>query len=98
MGYSVTNSDRLAMIEILNYAWHVKFSASREKGSTFTRWDIQAVNPVDKAYYTVDGFSMTEAIENYFQKMEEVNGKPPEREVWTSLWDAKLDLVKEDEE
>ena len=38
MGYSVTNSDRLAMIEILNYAWHVKFSASREKGSTFTRW------------------------------------------------------------
>ena len=29
--------------------------------------------------------------------MEEVNGVPMEREVWSSLWDAKMDLVKEGE-
>ena len=110
MGYSVTNSDRLAMIELLNYAWNVTFKASRDKaGASYTqkdgtvveglpahtRWDIQAVNPRNTTYYTVDGDTIAEAVGKYFAKMEEVNGVPVEREVWNSLWDAKLDLVKE---
>ena len=111
MGYSVTNSDRLAMIELLNYAWNVTFKASRDKAGAsstqsdgtvvkglpaHTRWDIQAVNPVNTTYYTVDGDTIAEAVGKYFTKMEEVNGAPVEREVWTSLWDAKMDLVKDD--
>ena len=101
MGYSVTNSDRLAMIEILNVAWNVNFQAATERGdSTHTRWSVQAPNPHQglyyRTYYTTDGSSITEAINNWFSKMELVNGVPVEREVWTSLWDSKMDLVKDD--
>ena len=113
MGYSVTNSDRLAMIELLNYAWNVTFKASRDKaGASYTqsdgtvveglpahtRWDIQAVNPVNTTYYTVDGDTIAEAVGKYFTKMEEVNGAHVEREVWNSLWDEKLELIKEEHE
>ena len=102
MGYNVTNKDRLAMIELLNITWHVDFKASQERGDgTYTKWMIQAPNPHQglnyKIYYTTDGSSIAEAINNWFSKMEEVNGVPMEREVWSSLWDAKMDLVKEGE-
>ena len=102
MGYSVTNSDRLAMIEILNTTWHVDFKSSTEKGDTaYTRWSVQAPNPHQglnyKVYYTTDGSSLTEAINNWFSKMEEVNGVPLEREVWSGIWDAKMELIKEEE-
>ena len=102
MGYSVTNSDRLAMIEILNVTWNVNFQAATERGdSTHTRWSVQAPNPHQglnyRVYYTTDGSSLTEAINNWFSKMEEVNGVPLEREVWSGIWDAKMELIKEDE-
>ena len=99
MAYNVTNSDRLALIELLNTTWNINLKAAQERGETnHTRWVIQAPNPVDKTYHTTDGFSITEAINNWFVKMEEINGVPMKREVWTSLWDSKMDLVKEDEE
>jgi len=102
MGYNVTNSDRLAMIELLNVTWTIDLKASQEQGeTTTTKWAIQAPNPHDglnyKVYYTTNGSSVTEAINNWFVKMEEVNGVPMEREVWTSLWDSKLDLIEEGE-
>ena len=102
MGYSVTNSDRLAMIEILNTTWHVDFkSATEREDSTHTRWSVQAPNPHQglnyKIYYTTDGSSLTEAINNWFSKMEEVNGVHVEREVWSGIWDAKMELIKEEE-
>lgn len=101
MGYIVTNSDRLAMIEFLNIVWHMNLTTSQERGeSTYTKWTVQAPNPYQgidyKIYYTTDGSSITEAINNWFIKIEEVTGVPVEREVWTSLWDAKLELAKEE--
>ena len=102
MGYNVTNKDRLAMIELLNTTWHMDLKASVERGDEpYTKWTVQAPNPYEglsyKIYYTTDGSSITEAINKWFIKMEEVNGVPVEREVWTSLWDAKLELAKEEE-
>ena len=102
MGYNVTNKDRLAMIELLNTTWHMDLKASQERGdSTHTKWSVQAPNPYEgisyKIYYTTNGSSIAEAINNWFEKMEKVTGVTMEREVWTSLWDAKMDLVKEGE-
>ena len=112
-GYRVTKFDRLAMIEICNRAWNVNFKGSRDKAvpsytqrdgtvveglPPYTRWVIQAVNPHNNTYYTTDGESIKEAVDNWFAKIEEVNGKKEDREVYCSLWDAKLDLIKEGEE
>jgi len=102
MSYIVTNTDRLAMIELLNTTWSIDLKSSTERtDETSTKWTVQAPNPHQglsyKVYYTTDGSSIREAINNWFSKMEEVNGISVEREVWTSLWDAKLDLVKESE-
>ena len=98
MGYSVTNSDRLAMIEVLNLTWNMTLKSTQERGETkYTKWIIQAPNPKDKTYYTADGSSISEAINKWFLQIEDVNGVPIEREVWTSLWDSKMDLIKEEE-
>lgn len=111
-GYMVTNLDRLAMIEICNKAWNVQFRASRDRRGedytkkdgtvvvgipAYTRWDIQAVNPIDNVYYTTDGKSIKAAVDAWFTKIGQINGEVEEREVYCSLWDAKLDLIKEGE-
>ena len=79
----VTNRDRMAMIELLNYAWNVTFRASRDRPGdsytrrdgtyvkgipAYTRWDVQAVNPVDNTYHTTDGDSITEAVNKWLTK------------------------------
>jgi len=81
--YMVTNRDRMAMIELLNYAWNVTFRATRDKPGEsytqkdgtyvegippYTRWDVQAVNPVDNTYHTTDGDSITEAVNKWLTK------------------------------
>ena len=103
MGYNVTNKDRLAMIELLNTTWSINLKAVQERQDSwaFIKWAVQAPNPHDglnyNIYYTTDGSSIAEAINKWFDKMEKVNGVPMEREVWSSLWDGKMDLVKEGE-
>ena len=102
MGYNVTNKDRVAMIELLNTTWHMDLKASTERGDEIhTKWTVQAPNPYQglsyNIYFTTDGSSIAVAINKWFDKMEKVNGVPMEREVWSSLWDAKMDLVKEGE-
>jgi len=72
------------MIEIMSHAWNVQFRSSRDRpGASYTRrdgtyvegipahtrWDIQAVNPVDNTYYTTDGDSIAEAVNKWFMKM-----------------------------
>ena len=84
MSYAVTNRDRMAMIEIMKHAWNVQFRASRDRpGDSYTkrdgtevigipahtRWDVQAVNPVDNTYYTTDGDSITEAVNKWLMKV-----------------------------
>ena len=85
MNYIVTNSDRMAMIELMSASWNVHFKSAQEKGSTYTRWDIQAVNPVDKTYYSSDGSSIVEAVTNWFTKTGNVQAKP------STLQEAKED-------
>ena len=87
MGYVVTNKDRMSMIELLNHAWHVKFQASREKGSNYTRWDIQAINPTDGTYYSTDGASVAEAVDNWFLKTAR------EQAQVTTLYEAKAEII-----
>ena len=87
MGYIVTNQDRMSMIAIMNHAWHVKFQASREKGSNYTRWDIQAVSPTDKTYYRTDGDSISEAVDNWFFKTAR------EQAQVTTLYEAKAEVI-----
>ena len=84
MSYAVTNRDRMAMIEIMKHAWNVQFRASRDRPGdsytkrdgtevigipAYTRWDVQAVNPVDNTYYTTDGDSITEAVNKWLMKV-----------------------------
>ena len=71
------------MIEIMKHAWHVKFQSSAERGSNYTRWDIQAVNPTDKMFYTVDGDSIAEAVDKWFIRTERIQEKP------STLYQAK---------
>ena len=81
--YIVTNRDRMAMIELLNYAWNVSFRASRDRPgdsytkrdgtevvgiAPYTRWDVQAVNPANNTYHTTDGDSITEAVNKWFMR------------------------------
>ena len=87
MGYVVTNKDRMSMIELLNHAWHVKFQASREKGSNYTRWDIQAINPTDGTYYSTDGASVSEAVDSWFVKTAR------EQSEVTTLYEAKAEVI-----
>ena len=87
MGYIVTNQDRMSMIEIMNHAWHVRFQATKEKGSNYTRWDIQAVNPTDKTYYSTDGASISEAVDNWLAKTGIVKEEP------TTLYESKQEWV-----
>ena len=83
MSYAVTNRDRMAMIEIMKHAWNVTFMASRDRpGASYTRrdgtevigipahtrWDVQAVNPVDNTYHTTDGDSIAEAVNKWLMK------------------------------
>ena len=68
MNYIVTNRDRMAMIELMSASWNVHFKSAQEKGSTYTLLDIQAVNPVDKTYYSSDGSYIVEAVTNWFNK------------------------------
>ena len=82
--YVVTDSDRVSMIEIMKHAWNVSFRASRDRPgdsytkrdgtevvgiAPYTRWDVQAVNPVDNTYHTTDGDSITEAVNKRFMKV-----------------------------
>ena len=98
MSYVVTNRDRMAMIEIMIHAWNVNFKASRDRDvdaytrrdgtyveaiPAHTRWDVQAVNPVDKIYYTTDGDSIEEAVNKWFMK----TGIPTEKP--TTLYEEK---------
>jgi len=83
MNYIVTNLDRMAMIEIMSTSWNVHFKSSQEKGSTHTRWDVHAVNPVDKTYYSSDGSSLVEAVTNWFNKTGNVQATP------ITLYEAK---------
>jgi len=76
MSYIVTNKDRMAMIEIMEKSWHVHFKSSQEKGSNYTRWDVQAVNPTDTTYYSSDGSSIVEAVADWFNKTGNVRTKP----------------------
>ena len=87
MGYIVTNQDRMSMIEIMNHAGHVRFQATKEKGSNYTRWDIQAVNPTDKTYYSTDGASISEAVDNWFLKTAR------EQAQVTTLYEAKAEII-----
>tara|TARA_R110002020_G_scaffold198412_1_gene399605 strand:- start:417 stop:713 length:297 start_codon:yes stop_codon:yes gene_type:complete len=83
MSYIVTNSDRMAMIEIMEKSWHVHFKSSQEKGSNYTRWDVQAVNPADTTYYSSDGSSIVEAVTTWFNKTGTIQKKP------LTLYEAK---------
>ena len=82
--YVVTDSDRVSMIEIMKHAWNVQFRATRDRPGAsytrrdgtyvegippYTRWDVQAVNPVDNTYHTTDGDSITEAVNNWFMRV-----------------------------
>ena len=108
MSYIVTNRDRMSMIEILKHAWNVQFRASRDRpGASYTRrdgtevvgipahtrWDIQAVNPVDNTYHTTDGESIAEAVTKWFTKIA-----PPKEAPLNinSLYEAKLDFINAD--
>ena len=106
--YIVTNRDRMAMIQLLNYAWNVSFRASRDRPgdsytqkdgtevvgiAPYTRWDVQAVNPVDNTYHTTDGDSITEAVNKWFMKHEVLIGKT------TTLYEEKAieaEIITED--
>lgn len=94
MSYIVTNSDRMAMIKLLNHAWNAQFRASRDRairGNTpYTRWDVQAVNPVDNTYFTTDGSSLKEAVDKWFAKT--ASGKEEALNI-NSLYEAKLDFI-----
>jgi len=87
MGYVVTNKDRMSMIELLNHAWHVKFQASREKGSNYIRWDIQAINPNDGTYYSTDGASISDAVDSWFLRTAKEQGKV------TTLYEEKSNFI-----
>lgn len=99
MAYVVTNMDRMAMNELLQYSWNVQFRASREKarrGETpYTRWDVQAVNPVDNTYSTTDGASIKEAVDKWFAKTESPKEEPLNL---NSLYEAKLDLINQEQD
>ena len=84
MSYVVTNRDRMAMIEIMKHSWNVNFKATRDRPGAsytrrdgtyvegipaYTRWDVQAVNPVNNTYYTTDGDSITEAVNKWLMKV-----------------------------
>ena len=99
MGYIMTNTDRLAMIELLNLTWDVSFRGFREKGEgCITMWLINAIEPTTKTYMTASGQSLTETVDNWFMLAAQRTGTEIEREVWGSLFDAKLDLIKGSEE
>ena len=87
MGYTVTNKDRMSMIELMKHAGHVDFKATQEKGTNHTRWDIRAVNPTDKTYYSTDGASISEAVDNWFLRTEREQGKV------TTLYEAKSNFI-----
>ena len=108
MAYVVTNKDRMAMNSLLKYAWNVSFRASRDRpGASYTRrdgtevvgipahtrWDIQAVNPIDNTYHTTDGESVTEAVDKWFAKTSAPREEPLNI---NSLYGAKLDLINQD--
>lgn len=82
--YIVTDKDRVSMIEIMKYAWNVSFKATRDRPGAsytkrdgtevvgiapYTRWDVQAVNPVNNTYHTTDGDSIVEAVNKWFMKV-----------------------------
>ena len=106
--YVVTDSDRVSMIEIMKHAWNVQFRATRDRPGAsytrrdgtyvegippYTRWDVQAVNPVNNTYHTTDGDSITEAVNKWFMKHEVLIGKT------TTLYEEKAieaEIITED--
>ena len=106
MSYIVTNRDRMSMIELMKCAWNASFRASRDRpGASYTRrdgthvvgipahtrWDVQAVNPVDNTYHTTDGDSIAEAVDKWFAKTKTQREEPLNI---NSLYEAKLDLIE----
>ena len=106
MSYIVTNRDRMSMIELLKYAWNVSFRASRDRSGAsytrrdgtkvvgipaYTRWDVQAVNPIDNTYHTTDGVSIAEAVTKWFAKTALIQEEPLNI---NTLYEAKLDLIE----
>ena len=96
--YIVTDKDRVSMIEIMKHAWNVQFRASRDRPGdsytrkdgtyvkgipAYTRWDVQAVNPVDNTYHTTDGDSISEAVDKWFSKTAIEKGES------STLYEAK---------
>jgi hypothetical protein len=87
VGYTVTNKDRMSMIELMKHAWHVNFKATQEKGTNYIRWDIQAINPNDGTYYSTDGASLSEAVDNWFLRTAREQGKI------TTLYEEKSNFI-----
>ena len=81
------------MIELLKHAWHIKFQSTQEKGTRYTRWDVQAINPANKAFYSTDGDSIVEAVDKWFAKTATQKMEPLDL---NSLYEAKLDLINQD--
>ena len=57
----------------------------------YTRWDVQAVNPIDNTYHTTDGDSIAEAVTKWFAKTALIQEEPLNI---NTLYEAKLDLIE----
>ena len=96
MEYVMTNQDRMAINELLQVTYSFQLQGSQErKGSKHTQFSLMAPAGT-RTYYTGTGFSIGEAIDNWYARVEQVEGvqlKGVDKGGPTSLHEAKAHVI-----
>jgi hypothetical protein len=100
MGYVMTNQDRMAINELLQVTYSFQLQGSQERGvSNHMQFSLTAPGR-NRTHYTSNGFSIVEAIDNWYDRVIEVEGislKRVDKGGPTSLHEAKahtIDITK----
>ena len=98
MSYVMTNKDRMAINELLQATHAFKLDGSSERKGEENHMQFLLTAPGrTRSWFTSSGFSVVEAIDNWYDRVEQVEGirlrkidnlEPP------SLYEAKAEVIE----
>ena len=93
----MTNMDRMAINELLQVTHAFKLHGSKERGDDNHMQFLLTAPGRTRSWFTSSGFSVVEAIDNWYDRVEQVEGirlrkidklEPP------SLYEAKAEVIE----
>ena len=92
MATTFSNKDRLALNDLMTNTYSFTLQGTVEKGSTHMQFLLTAPTRFNGTYYTVSGFSIEEAIDNWHTHVSQVTGRYVERPNSSTLYEFKSEV------